>query len=378
MTFNISKRILVPNRQSNMRRAALVLKTLLLLLTTLSGVLPQSLCAAALSNTLDIYFIDTEGGAATLIVTPAGESLLVDAGNPGARDARRIAHVALEVAKLERIDFCIITHYHADHFGGVSELLKLIPIKRFYDHGAAPNPLPKDINPQLWQAYRQATRGKATTLRPRDRISFKRQRATPAVILRVVASDGIVTGEEQKKKKKNAAQTQAACEANFQPLPLDATDNRRSVAFVLTFGKFKFFDGGDLTWNTEHRLVCPKNLVGTVDVYQVNHHGMDASNNPAFIAALNPRVAVINNGARKGGQARTFATLKNISSIQDIYQAHRNVLTTSDNNTASALIANEEESECPGNFIKLTVNSKRRTYTVNIPGKNTARTYLLN
>lgn len=343
-----------------------VLKTLILTFIIFGMV--QNIGAAP-SNTLDIYFIDTEGGAATLIVTPAGESLLVDAGNPGERDATRIAHVARDIAKLKSIDYCIITHYHADHFGGIPHLLKLIPIKRFYDYGTAPNPLPKDINPQLLQAYRQATNGKAVALRPDDRIRFKRQRTTPAVALRVVASNGIVIGE-----KSDAAQTQA-CGLNFNPLSDDVTDNRRSVAFVLSFGDFRFFDGGDLTWNTEHRLVCPKNLVGTVDVFQVNHHGMDTSNNPALVAALNPRVALINNGARKGGRAQTYATLKKVSSIETIYQLHRNVMTTDADNTASAFIANNEEN-CNGDFIKLTVNAKRRVYTVNIPSKDTAgRTY---
>lgn len=331
------------------------------------------LCAAhhvhaAAGATLDIYFIDTEGGAATLIVTPAGESLLIDAGNPGDRDAARIAHVARDLAKLKRIDHCIITHYHSDHFGGIPPLVKLIPVTRFYDHGAAPDPLPKDINPELMRAYRRATNDDVAALKPDDRIAFRRARGTPAVTLRVVASNGIVPGEQP-----GAPQTRE-CGINFNPRPDDATDNHRSVAFVLSFGDFKFFSGGDLTWNTEHRLACPKNIVGAVDVYQVDHHGMDTSNNPSLVAALRPRVAVINNGARKGGRPGTYNTLVKTPSIRAIYQLHRNVTTTDADNTARPFIANEEEA-CEGNFIKIVVDPKSRTYTTHVHGKAASSTY---
>lgn len=342
----------------------------------LAGFLLVSVCAAfvaqnshAAGKTLDVYFIDTEGGAATLIVTPAGESLLVDSGNPGERDAARIARVALDVAGLKQIDYYITTHYHGDHFGGIPRLVELIPVKRFYDRGEPVEPLTKDIKPELLQAYRQTVNGRATVLKPGDHIDLKRgQRKSPALNLRIVAADGYVDGE-----KPGATQTQP-CGENFTPLPDDATDNRRSIALVLSFGKFQFFDGGDLTWNTEQRLVCPKNLVGAVDVFQSDHHGVDISNNPALVAALQPRVVVVNNGARKGGGARTFATLRNAASIQDIFQLHRNVLTTAADNTTSDFIANEEEI-CAGEFIKLSVSPKAKKYTVGIPSKKTERVY---
>jgi glyoxylase-like metal-dependent hydrolase (beta-lactamase superfamily II) len=103
---------------------------------------------AAQQNTLDIYFIDVEGGQATLVVTPAGETLLIDTGFPSdgtfasvpgdphkARDANRIL-AAARAAGVKRIDYLLITHFHADHDGAVPELAQLIPIRTFVDHGS--------------------------------------------------------------------------------------------------------------------------------------------------------------------------------------------------------------------------------------------------
>src|SRR5260370_24168622 len=89
---------------------------------------------AAPPRGLDIYFIDTEGGAATLIVTPTGESVLIDCGNPGKRDAERIHKVSTEQARLTAIDHHIITHWHTDHYGGVERLAQLSSLKHYYPH----------------------------------------------------------------------------------------------------------------------------------------------------------------------------------------------------------------------------------------------------
>jgi competence protein ComEC len=319
------------------------------------------------SGTLDIYFIDVEGGASTLIVTPTGESLLVDSGFPGDRDAGRIAHVALAVAGLKQIDHCIVTHWHRDHEGGIPTLAKLIPIKNYYDHGL-PTTVAADMQTELIEAYKQTTRGKSVALKPGDEIKMRSPKYMPPLQVRVLVASGIVLGEEL-----GAPQTQP-CGPDFKAIEEDKTDNVNSVGFLLTFGRFKFFDGGDLSWNIEHRLVCPKNLVGVIDVYQVDHHGTDVSNNPALLRALNPRVAVIDNGPRKGGDARTYATLTSLREIEAVYQLHRNLRTTDKDNTMSGYIANEEEA-CQGNFIKLSVDSNSKSYAVTIPAKQITRSY---
>jgi competence protein ComEC len=321
-------------------------------------------CAHATPRTLDIYFIDTEGGAATLIVTPAGQSLLIDTGFPGDRDSARIARVAQE-AGLKQIDHCLITHWHRDHVGGVPTLAKLISIVNYYDHGL-PEKVAEDMQAEFIDAYKKTTGGKSIALKAGDWIKLKR--SSLPLNVRVVASDGLVLGE-----KPGAAEIQP-CGPDFKSKDPDKSDNQKSVGVLLTFGRFRFFDGGDLTWNIENRLACPRNITGVVDVYQVDHHGLDSSNNPVFVNALNPRVAIIDQGARKGGEAQTFATLKALKEIEAIYQLHRNVRTADKDNTMAGYIANEEEA-CQGNLIKLSVAPDSRTYTVSIPAKQISRTY---
>jgi competence protein ComEC len=328
---------------------------------------PTAVMQAA-PRTLDIYFIDVEGGAATLIVMPFGDSMLIDSGFPGERDAARIAHVARDVAGLTQIDHYVTTHWHRDHVGGIPRLSQLLPVKHYYDHGL-PATIAEDIQPELIEAYRQTVQGKSVTLKPGDNIKV---RASPKYLaplqVRVLTAGGLVIGEPP-----GAAQIQP-CGQNFQAIPEDKTDNANSVGILLTFGRFRFFDGGDLTWNIEGRLVCPKNLTGAVDVYQVNHHGVDNSNNPALIRELKPRVAIINNGPRKGGEARTFSTLKSTPETAAIYQLHRNVRTTEKDNARPEFVANDEE-ECKGEFIKLSVAADGKSYTVTIPAKKVSRSY---
>lgn len=319
-------------------------------------------------KTLDVYFIDVEGGAATLIVTPAGESLLIDTGFPGDRDAARIAQVALEVAGLKQIDVCVITHWHRDHVGGVAPLSKLIPIKHFYDHGL-PATIASDMQVENIEAYKLTTQGASITLKPGDRIPLELSpRATAPISVRVLAAGGMVVGEKTREPQVRP------CGANFQPKPEDTSDNANSVGILLVFGDFRFFDGGDLTWDVEDRLACPKNLVGPVDVFQVDHHGNDSSNNPVLVSAINPRVAIINSGPRKGAEPGTFATLSKLKGIQGIYQLHRNLQTTDKDNAAAGYIANESEA-CAGNFIKLSVAADSKSYTVSIPAKQIIRNY---
>jgi beta-lactamase superfamily II metal-dependent hydrolase len=326
---------------------------------------PLTLHAAP--KTLDIYFIDVEGGAATLIVTPGGQSLLIDTGFPGGRDAGRIAHVAL-IAGLKQIDHCVVTHWHRDHVGGVPTLAKLIPIKNYYDHGL-PQTIASDLQAEFIEAYKQTTGGASVTLKPGNEIRMARStRHSPPLRLRVMTAAGVVLGEQ------SAVPQVRPCGEKFEPKAEDTSDNVNSVAILLSFGRFKFFDGGDLTWNIENRLACPQNIVGPVDVYQADHHGIDLSNNPVFVRALDPRVAVIDSGPRKGAEAATFATLKRLSSIEAIYQLHRNLRTSDKDNTMAGYIANEEET-CQGNFIKLSVEPSGSSYTVSIPAKQISRRY---
>lgn len=327
-------------------------------------------CGGALAapRTLDIYFIDVEGGAATLIVTPTGQSLLIDTGFPGERDAGRIAQVALNVAGLKQIDHCVITHWHRDHVGGVAPLAKLIPIRNFYDHGL-PATLAADMQAENIDAYKLTTQGKSVTLKPGDEIKLQSSpKLRPRLDVRVLAAAGVVLGEQS-----STPQTRP-CGEDFQSKAEDTSDNANSIGILLTFGRFKFFDGGDLTWNIENRLACPRNVVGPVDVYQVDHHGVDSSNNPVLVRALDPRVAVIDSGPRKGAETATLATLRKVAGLEAIYQLHRNLRTADKENTMAAYIANEEE-QCQGGFIQLSVDPDGQTYRLTIPGKSFSRRF---
>lgn len=339
-----------------------ILLTLLMLLAA-----QCFLRAADDAKGLDIYFVDTEGGAATLIVTPASESLLVDCGNPGARDAERI-HKACQAAGLKQIDHLLITHWHSDHYGGVNRLAQLIPIKNFYDHGI-PETLADDPKgfPLLIQPYKEASKGKSIALKPGDSIPLQTKDGTPPVKLLVVCSNGEVLPD-----KPNAPENPIAKE--HQAKAEDKSDNAKSVGFVLNFGDFRFLDLGDLTWNIEHKLVHPSDKLGAVDVYQSTHHGLDISNNPVLMKTVKPKVVVFNNGSRKGAAASVMANLRRLPEVPVIYQVHRNAGIGPAENTDPEFIANEDE-KCKGESIKLSVAPNAKSYTVTVGSKEKVRKY---
>jgi beta-lactamase superfamily II metal-dependent hydrolase len=326
-------------------------------------------CAAGAGEPrgLDIYFIDVEGGAATLIVTPPGESILIDNGFPGARDAERIHQAATE-AGLTAIDHFIVTHWHADHYGGTARLAKLLPIHNYYDRGI-PEKLDEDPKnfPLLIQAYRAASSNKSKQLKPGDELPLRPTKDGPALRLLCLCGNGDVIPDQP-----GAAENPLARE--HQPKPEDKTDNARSLGFLLRYGDFRFLDLGDLTWNIEHKLVAPSDKIGPVDVFQVTHHGSETSNNPVLIRTVKPRVAIMNNGPRKGGDPSVLATLRRVPEIQTIYQLHRNVQAGAQENVDPEFIANPDE-KCQGESIRLSVAADGKSYAVTVGSKGNAKKY---
>jgi hypothetical protein len=330
--------------------------------------LPGLVIGGARDGRLDLYWIDVEGGASTLIVTPLGESVLIDTGNPGFRDSQRIARVATEVAGIRRIDHLVITHYHGDHYGGASALSRLLPIGTVYDNGTfdgMPNDPGKD--------YFGFPCERRVVIQPGELIPLRKSENASdlAVSLKCL-------GARQKfiEPAGTTADNTALC-ADARMKDRDGSDNANSVVMLLAFGPFRFFDAGDLTWNREHDLICPRNLVGEVDVYQVTHHGLDSSNNPLVLRALRPTVAVMNNGFQKGCLPEVFATLKETSSLLGVYQVHKNLRPDGQtNNVPDEFIANKEnDKQCKGNHIELSVEPRGRSYYVRIPATGHERTY---
>jgi beta-lactamase superfamily II metal-dependent hydrolase len=300
----------------------------------------------AQSKPLVMYFIDVEGGQSTLVVTPAGESLLIDAGFPGdgafsstpgdpakARDAQRILAAARD-AGVKRIDYLLVTHFHADHDGGIPELSQLLPVGTFIDHGEpGPGAAAAVTGTQLMYDKYLAVRARAKHIEPRpgDALPIKGIEAV------VIASAGAVLP----KPLRGAGQRNSACAGNGID-PQEKTENPRSTAVRLQYGAFRFLDVGDLSGAPLFALTCPSNLIGRSDVYLVAHHGGADAADPALFKAVNPRVVIFNNGQTKGAQKETLATVGAFPGI-DSWQLHR----TSNKdavNAPDARIANLDDS----------------------------------
>jgi beta-lactamase superfamily II metal-dependent hydrolase len=296
-----------------------------------------SLAAPALAQNraakpLEIYVLDVEGGNATLFVTPSGETVLIDTGNGGAQAARDAARI-MEAAKdagVTKIDHLIFTHWHGDHFGGLAELAKQIPIARFYDHG--PNVQATPATDEFFKTVYEPLTAKAmhTVVKPGDSIPVK------DLNWKVVAAAGNV----MKTNLSGAGRPNPYC-TESKPQDPDPTENAQSVSSYITFGKFRVVHMGDLTYNKELDLMCPNNRLGTADLFIVSHHGQAISNSPALVHALHPRAAIINNGTRKGGQPDAMRVLFSSPGLEDLWQMHFSLLSGQEYTVPGAFIANQ-------------------------------------
>jgi len=320
-----------------MRRGAIASSVVVLLAVALSVALAAGQTRAA-RTTLDIYVVDVEGGNATLFVPPSGESVLIDTGNggaAGARDPERIM-AAVKDAGLSRIDHLITTHWHGDHFGGTAELASRIPIRHYIDHGPTIEPQPastaflETVYPSL---LAKATH---TVAKPGDTIPVA------GLDWRIVTSGGAVI----KTPLPGGGVPNPSCRA-FVPQAADLSENAMSVGSVVTFGKFRVAYLGDVTWNKEFELMCPSNPIGTVDLFVVSHHGQAISNAEVLVHALRSRVAILNNGTRKGGQPDAMKMLYSAPGLEELWQMHFSLLSGQEYTPPGLFIANTVDDQAP-------------------------------
>jgi beta-lactamase superfamily II metal-dependent hydrolase len=311
-----------------------------------SAVILGLVAAAAPARTLDLYWIDAEGGASTLIVAPSGQSMLVDSANrrPDDRDAKRIHQVA-QLAGLRKIDTVVTTHYHGDHLGALEALSKLIPIGLFVDHGESVE-LDRQRAAETYAAYVALTKGKRRSVKAGESIPLG------GIEVVVVAAAGKVIA----RPLPGGGSNEALCrDVQHKPADVDP-ENNQSIGLVLTYGKFTFLDLGDLPWRFEIPLVCPLNRIGRIDLYQTTHHGLDRSGSPQVVWAIKPRVAIMNNGPRKGGPPSAFEILRKSPGLEDIWQGHLALSTPKEINTPEAMIANLEPTDtCSGHWLRVSV-----------------------
>lgn len=359
------------------------MRVLCVLLACLAAAIPAG-AQSRNAKTLDIYVIDVDGGESTLFVSPSGESLLVDAGWPGFenRDADRIAAVA-KLANIKQIDYLIVTHFHADHMGGVPQLAAKLPIKHFIDHGADVQPGERAAAAfKLYDDIRM--KGDHVVAKPGYVIPIKGIKA------QVIAAAGAVLSAPLA----GAGQANAQC-ADFKLQEMvkgqeeTRAEDARSVSTHITFGNFRTVIMGDLGWNLEKDLMCPTNKVGTIDLYLVSHHGSETSGSPALVYAMHPRAAVMNDGAGKGGASQTFQILKDSPGLEDLWLNHYSIV-AGDLNRPENFIANLEPRELsaktasgqptapvhmgPANYTKISAQ-ENRTFTITNSRNGFSKTY---
>jgi competence protein ComEC len=317
---------------------------------------------AKTAKPLEIYFIDVEGGQATLVVSPSGQSLLIDAGWPGfeGRDADRIL-AAVHQASLTEIDYALITHYHRDHVGGVPALVDGIKVGTFVDHG--PNMEESEMPRTDYAAYQKAIAGHPeVAVKPGWRLPIK------GIEVRVLTS----AGDRITTPLSEAGEVNPYC-ASEPAAPPDGTENARSLGVLITYGKFRFLDLGDLTKKKELELVCPNNLIGKVDLYLVTHHGSDSSNAKAIVWAVHPRVAIMNNGGRKGASPAAWQIVHDSPGLEDLWQLHYAAESDRDHNVADDRIANVKEN-CEGKDLKVSAETDA-SFTVTNGRTGAQKTY---
>jgi beta-lactamase superfamily II metal-dependent hydrolase len=335
--------------------------------------------ALATAKTLDMYVVDVEGSKALLLVSPSGQSMLIDAGiaenenYPDGRtgeDTNRIVEVC-RAAGVKKIDYMVVSHYDGDHVGGVPALVKRMPVVTFVDHGE--NVQMNDFTIKGVNAYLAVVaKGKHLIVKPGDKIPIK---GFDALVV-------MAAGKAIAKPLKGAGQPNPACDTTPRKIwgpnargvidNHDTNENSQAIVLLVTYGKFRMLDPADLTWNKDREMFCPVNRVGTVDLYMTANHGVDNANSPIMVHALRPRVVIADNAARKGGPA-VFQTVESSPGLEDYWQLHYLTAGGEKANVAADYIANIVGSP-DGKWIEVSAE-RDGTFTVTNARNNFTKTY---
>ena len=335
----------------------------LLLAAVLAAVQPRP------ADGLRIFVVDVEGGGATLVVAPSGQSMLIDSGSPGPaaeRDSTRIAD-AMKAAGLTKINYLFTTHYDTDHVGGAPAANAVAHFDRFFDHGEMDPKWEQNRGiEERYSAYLAIATGKRTIVKPGDTIPLDGAR------VHVVASQGTVLGAPVN----HGGQANPYCKG-AEPKEPNTTENSQTAGVLISYRGFTFLDVGDLTWDKEMALACPVNKLGHVSLLLATHHGFfnDQSGAPALIWGIQPQVVIANNGPRKGMAAPAYDRIQRVRGLEGLWQSHLALASDKEHNTSDDLIANLEPStECKGHAIRVDVRSNG-TYTVTNTRNNVTKTY---
>jgi competence protein ComEC len=329
-----------------------------LLLMTAPPAIAQS------SPGLEIYWIDVEGGAATLVVTPERDVVLMDTGWPraDARDADRI-QAAMRDAGVDEIDYLLFSHFHTDHVGGLAALQERVPIARIVDHGDSVERDTERGRP-LWDDYLRLAGDRRRSIAPGDKLPF-----SSVEFSFIGAHRQLIDSPERRAPNRLCA--------GVEPPEPDLGENGHSLGYLVSLGAFQFLNLGDMTADREHALACPENRLGVVDLWQVPHHGGYGAIRPELAGAMEPTVAVVNNGPRKGGTPDSLAVVQRTAGVGDVWQSHRAMADDAAYNTDEALTANlTEEDDCRGHWIKATVAADGRSWTMTNGRTGYSRNYL--
>jgi beta-lactamase superfamily II metal-dependent hydrolase len=326
--------------------------------------------ALSAAKTLDMYVIDVEGGKSLLLVSPSGQSMVIDAG--GGREANRIVE-ACKALGVKKIDYMVVSHYDGDHVGGVPALAERVPIVTFVDHGANVQLNDSGYLKNVDAYMALAAKAKRLVVKAGDRIPIKGFDA-----LVVMAAGKAIT-----EPLKGAGQPNPACDTTPRKVwglddrgildNHDTNENSQAITLLIAYGKFRMLDPADLTWNKDRELMCPVNRVGAVDLYMTANHGMDNANSPIMVHALRPRVVIADNGASKGASAEVFQTVESSPGLEDYWQMHYLIAGGEKANVAPDYIANIVGSP-DGKWIKVSAEGDG-SFTVTNARNNFTKTY---